>query len=176
MTGEQTAAFRNAWIRFSRLQKEILPEAKLVFCPNDGTSEELNLKWTDAFPGAEHVDVLAVDTYNQYPFLTTAAQFKEKSLLVDKYGAPVGIEQHRLFAEEKGLPFAIAEWSTNSALGDGAVFIEQLHRWITKHAGDGAGQLLYEILFNVSSYNSGIFSLYPQTSALEAARTYVEHF
>ncbi len=127
-------------------------------------------------PGLLYVDVMSVDTYNQWPFASTQAQFDSKILLTDAYGAPVGIERHRQFAQANGLPLAISEWSSNSTMGDSAVFVQQFHQWVEKNAGDGAGQVPYEILFNVGSFNNGVFQMYPSTDMPTAAAAYVQAF
>jgi beta-mannanase len=158
VTGATAPDFVTAWKRFRVLQQQILPQHKLVFCPNDGTSASQSLDWRKAFPGAAYVDEMAVDSYNQYPFATTAAQFATKILAVDSYGAPVGIEKHRQFAASVGRPLAIAEWSSNSGMGDSAAFVQAFYAWVAKNAGTGAGEVPYEVMFNVVNYSNGVFS------------------
>ena len=176
VTGAETASFKTAWIRFHTLQTAILPTAHLVFCPNDGSTAALNLDWRNAFPGAAYVDVLSTDSYNQYPWVNTAAAFTSKINAVDSYGAPVGIEKHRQFAASVGLPFAISEWGTNASMGDAPVFVDSMKNWFASHAGTGAGQLVYEIYFNVVNYNSGVFAIYPTTTQPSAANAYNADF
>ena len=176
VTGAETASFKTAWIRFHTLQTAILPTAHLVFCPNDGSTAALNLDWRNAFPGAAYVDVLSTDSYNQYPWVNTAAAFASKINAVDSYGAPVGIEKHRQFATSVGLPFAISEWGTNASMGDAPVFVDSMKNWFASHAGTGAGQLVYEIYFNVVNYNNGVFSIYNGTRQPKAADAYVTDF
>lgn len=174
--GSETGSFVSAWKRFRTLQKKYFPSSKLVFCPNDGTSSSLKLDWRRAFPGAAYVDVLSVDSYNQYPFVSTAADFEAKILRTDSYGAPVGIEKHRLYAKSLGLPFAVSEWSSNSSMGDSAPYVTKFRDWVSQNAGPGAGQVLYEILFNVGNYNSGVFQMYPATAMPQASAQYITSF
>ena len=176
VTGAETASFKAAWIRFRTLQTAILPNSHLVFCPNDGSSTSQGLDWRKAFPGAAYVDVLSTDTYNQYPWVNSTAGFNAKINSVDSYGAPVGIEKHRQFAASVGLPFAISEWGTNAGMGDAPVYIDSMRNWFASHAGTGAGQLLYEIYFNVVNYNNGVFAIYPTTSQPSAANAYTNAF
>lgn len=176
VSGSEVTSFVAAWKRFHALQTAILPTAKLVFCPNDGSSASLALDWRKAFPGSDVVDEMSVDSYNQYPFVNTASAFTSKINGVDSYGAPVGIEKHRLFAASVGLPLAISEWSTNADMGDGDVFVQQFHDWVAAHAGTGAGQVPYEIQFNVGNYGTGQFQVYPVNRQPKAAAAYVQAF
>ncbi len=176
VTGATAADFVTAWKRFRALQRQLLPQHKLVFSPNDGTSTSQNLDWRKAFPGAAYVDEMGVDTYNQYPFVTTAAGFAAKIAGVDAFGAPVGIEKHRQFAASVGLPLAISEWSSNSSMGDSASFVHEFFAWVKTHAGTGAGQVPYEVMFNVNNYNNGVFAFYPATAQPGAAGAYVADF
>lgn len=168
--------FVAAWKRFRALQLAAFPEAKLVFCPNDESSRSLHLDWRRAFPGARYVDLMGVDSYNQQPFVANARQFRRKVNAIDPYGAPLGIEKHRRFAESVGLPLAIPEWSSNSKLGDGAVYMRLFSQWLDAHAGWGAGQVPYEILFNVGYFDHGVFQVYPRTKMPLAAQAYVRYF
>jgi hypothetical protein len=170
--GNQTGDFITAWKRFRALQKQILPKHKLVFCPNDGSSSSLSLDWRQAFPGRAAVDEMAVDSYNQYPFVKTPAQFAAKVSARDAYGAPLGIERHRQFAKSVGRPLAIAEWSSNAGMGDGAVYLNEFSRWLRANAGKGPGQVPYEILFNVGDFGTGQFGLYPRTAQPKATAAY----
>jgi hypothetical protein len=174
--GTQVDDFIAAWKRYRALQREILPAARLVFCPNDGSSPSLGLDWRDAFPGAAYVDETAVDSYNQRDFSATADEFAAKIETQDDRGAPVGIEQHRRWAEGVGLPMAVSEWSTSADEGDAPVFVEQFHAWLAAHRGTGPGQVPYEVLFNVGGYASGRFQFFPTTRQPKAAAAYVRLF
>jgi hypothetical protein len=176
VTGTDTANFIASWKRFRSLQKTILPSAKLVFCPNDGTSSSLSLDWRNAFPGAAYVDEMAVDSYNQYPYVDTSSGFTTKINSTDSYGAPVGIEKHRLYAASVGLPLAISEWNTNASMGDSNTFVTLFHDWVAANAGTSAGKVPYEIVFNVPSFGTGQFSLFPTNTQPLAAAAYVAGF
>ncbi|HET9931587.1 MAG TPA: hypothetical protein VFQ35_12895, partial [Polyangiaceae bacterium] len=67
--GDEADAFRDAWARFHGIFKEVLPTASLVWCPNDGTSGSLALDVRKAYPGGSYVDVICIDTYNQWPWV-----------------------------------------------------------------------------------------------------------
>ncbi len=174
--GGEEADFISAWKRYRTLQREVLPAARLVFCPNDGSSPSLDLDWRAAFPGSSFVDETAVDSYNQRDFSTSADDFAAKIDKVDDRGAPIGIEQHRRWAESVGLPMAVSEWSSDADNGDAPVFVEQFHAWLSDHHGTGPGQVPYEILFNVGDFNDGVFELFPTTRQPQAAGAYVRLF
>ena len=150
VTADETEDFKAAWRRFRALQRDIFPQSKLVFAPNFESADSMGTDWRQAFPGAEYVDVLAVDYYNQSQFISTPGQFDQQLDSVDKWGGPRGLEAHRLFAQSQGLPFAVPEWSTDATRGDSPAFISGFYSWLTSHAaGTGPGQVLYEIQFGV---------------------------
>lgn len=164
--------FTQAWERFRDIQQDVLPEHQLVFSVNSETTDALDLDWRDAFPGAENADVVSVDYYNDWQWVDSERDFEEVSTATDEHGAPIGLEAHRRFAEKVGLPFAVSEWSSNAEKGDAPQFIEELHQWVLQHAGTGAGQLLYEIQFNVSSYDDGKYELDTDSKQPRAAEAY----
>jgi hypothetical protein len=172
VNGTEASDFVAAWKRFRALQKQIMPQAQLVFCPSAQTSGTNKLDWRTAFPGAAYVDVMSVDYYNQWPWVNSAADFTSNSLRTDwPYGAPLGVETHRQFAESVGLPFAISEWGDNAGQGDAPEWYDAFHSWMAANAGSGPGKLLYEIQFNVTSFGPNTYSVYPTTNQpLGAAR------
>jgi hypothetical protein len=172
VTPSNVADFKKAWVRFAALKEEIFPEAKLVWCPNDGTTGTLKLDVRDAYPGSDFVDVIAVDSYNWDPAANSQAEFDRKIQMTDGFGAPVGIEQWRKFAELKGRPFAIAEWSGNAPQGDNPEYMSAFHTWLVAHGGSGPGQVLYEILFNTWDD----FRLYPNSHQPDAAARYKQEW
>jgi hypothetical protein len=139
--------FVASWKRYRAIQKEVFPEAKLVFSVNRD-SNGTGMDWTKFFPGKEYVDVLTVDYYNQYPYAATKAQFDAASWDKDGYGAPKGIRAHAAFAKSQGIPFGVSEWSGNADNGDGTGYIEGMYAFFKENAGTGPGQVLYDIQFN----------------------------
>ena len=115
---------------------------------------------------------MGVDYYNQYPFVDTAKEFAASMTSVDAKGAPRWLESHRRFAQDNGLPFAISEWSSNASMGDSGAFMREFRSWLSVHGGSGPGMVLYEVLFNVSSYGEGQFQIAPSTRQPQAAKTY----
>jgi len=175
VTADNSAQFQQAWKRFRALQTEIFPEAKLVFNVNR-ESVDTGMDWRDFFPGAEYVDVMGVDYYNQYPFVTTKSQWNDSLDDVDKWGAPKGLAQHLAFAKSVGLPLAISEWSNNADMGDSPVFVDQLLDYVSKNAGTEAGQIEYEILFNVGQDDNRWLLVGDGSKMPESTSAYEKYF
>lgn len=166
--GSELAEFKAAWKNFRDIQKQIFPEAKLVWSPTDGTGTGIDVR--DAFPDcANCVDVIGVMARNEYPFAATAEEFT-KTWNTDARGveqgsnAPRGVETWRRFAEGKGLPFALCEWGSrakddgfDSGGGDSPAYFLGVHDWLVANAGTGSGKIEYELLFNLFQD----FALYP---------------
>jgi hypothetical protein len=163
--GGEEAAFRTAITRFSTLRYQIVPRAKIVLCPNDGTDGDLGgLDIRKLWPGKDShgrrvVDVYAVDSYNNWPHVTTHSGFVAKINSRYSSGIPLGIESHRQLAARFGVPFAVPEWSNNGdpaaggGGGEAVLFVRDFRNWAAAHAGNparpAAGQLLYEIQFDL---------------------------
>lgn len=150
--------FTAAWKRYRALQQSIFPMAKLVFSLNR-ESIGTGMDWRQFFPGSQYVDVLSVDYYNQYPYVSTDAQWKTSLNDTDSYGAPKGLERYRTFAAGQGLPLAISEWSGHAGFGDSPTFVSNMLAYVKANGGTGAGRITYDILFNVGGYK-GNFQLY----------------
>jgi len=176
VTEAEVVDFKKAWRRFFALKQEIFPQARLVWCPNDGTSSGIKDIRT-AYPGSDSVDVLAIDTYNWWPFVTNASEFAAKWSATDGSGAPRGPEAWRLFAQAQGVPLAIGEWASQgvddgsgAGGGDSPAYMQGMHDWLRANGGAGPGQIEYEVLFNLWSK----FELWPDTVQPQAAARYRE--
>lgn len=158
VNADNSEDFIDSWRRFRDMQQEIFPEAQLVF----GVTRESvgnGMDWRESFPGAQYVDVIGVDYYNQQPYVDTEQEWKASIDETDSYGAPKGLAQHLEFARSVGLPLAVPEWSGIAANGDSALFVKKMYEFFEENAGDGAGNLLYEIQFNVDQ-DDAQFQLY----------------
>jgi hypothetical protein len=91
--------------------------------------------------------------------------------LTDQYGGPKGLQGHLDFARTVGLPLAVPEWSGNADFGDSPAFVEGLYSFLSANAGAGAGQVLYEIQFNVPMDHDQ-FVLFPGGSLPATAARY----
>jgi hypothetical protein len=152
---DQIDDFITAWRRFYKLKTKLFPQAKLVFCTNGDTSG-FTYDWRRAWPGDQYVDAYGTDWYSDQ--LETAA--------VDEFGAPAGLDQHREFALSHGKPFTLPEWGNRySSTGDSPQYVGVIHDFAVANAGTGAGQLLYEIYFNVHEVPNE-FALYPTDQSL----------
>lgn len=152
--------FITSWKRYRSLQERFFPAAKLVFSLNR-QSVGTAMDWRRFFPGTEYVDLLSVDYYNQFPAISTEAQWTRSLSLVDQWGAPNGLEKFRAYAQSRGLPLAISEWSGNALFGDSPAFVTGFLDYVKSHAGTSAGEVPYEILFGVPQ-DEGKFVLYGQ--------------
>lgn len=177
----QEANFVTAWRRWHAIKQSILPSANLSWCPNCGSSYHASYDIRSTYPGDAYVDVVSTDWYNNWPWVNTEAAFLTKINQTETGGAPVGIERWRQFAQSRGKPMAISEWASAAnpsgvgGGGDAPVFMEQLHAWLSQYGGTGAGQVLYEVLFNISGYNDS-YMLYPTTDQPLAAERYRQLF
>jgi hypothetical protein len=163
--GGEEANFTKAITRYSNLRYAILPKAKIVLCPSDGTNGDLGINLHKLWPGKDArgrqvVNVYGVDTYNSWTVIHNAQEFINK-LQAQQASNEFGLELHRQLAIAWGVPFAVCEWSGNGDPkdeGHGAdipVYYQLMNEWFRSHAGDlrnpQPGQLLYEIQFNFES-------------------------
>ena len=147
--------FITAWRRFHSWVNRLVPGAKLVFCTN-GDTNGFDYDWRRGWPGDEYVDVYATDWYSELVMRDE----------VDAFGGPVGLEQHRQFAARHGKSFALPEWGNRySASGDAVAFVEFVHAFATSNGGRDAGQLVYDIYFNVR-LSPNDFAIFPRVDSL----------
>ena len=187
--GGQERDFVRAITRYSTLRYAIIPRAKIVLCPNDGTDGGLGgLDLRKLWPGRDGkgrpvADVYAVDSYNSYGLVRTRTQFLTKINALQRNGAPQGIEQHRRFAASKGVPFAISEWSNDGdprdagGGGESPEFVREFNAWARAHSGDvnhpRPGQLLYELHFNLwRQYQFWPTTMQPKTASAYRSLTW----
>lgn len=168
----EVSDFRIAWARFRDLQQQLFPRAALVFALNR-ESVGSGFDWRESFPGAEQVDVLGVDYYNQWPYAGTEADFDRALTLTDQWGAPKGLQGYADFARSQGLPLAVPEWSGVAQYGDSPAYIEGMQRFFAENAGTGPGQVRYEVLFDIDNADyAGDFKLSGSTSLPLSAQAY----
>jgi hypothetical protein len=166
--------FITAWQRFRALQQDIFPASQLVFCVNR-ESVGNGIDWRKTFPGAEYVDVLGVDYYNHYPYVASQGDWDSSINETDGDGAPKGMKAHLDFARSVGLPLSVPEWSGKASQGDSPAFIKAMNQFFRTHAGGGAGQLLYEVQFNVDMHDND-YRLYGGTRMPASAEAYRSAF
>jgi len=161
--------FKAAWRRFYGLvQQELVAKgksAKVVWSVN---TESKALPGESMWPGDAYVDVVSIDSYDWWP-TRTPSNWDNTLLMQDQWGGPWGLERWRQFAQSHGKPLAISEWGMSTTpANDNPFFVQKMNEWFRTHAGTGAGQLLYEIYFNVYDTTQ----LYPKTVVPNSANTY----
>ncbi|MGQ7298048.1 hypothetical protein [Quadrisphaera sp. KR29] len=165
--------FKAAWARYRAIQQDVFPDAQLVYGVNV-TSSGTDLDWRTTWPGDGQADVLGVDTYNGWPTITSEADFEAQLDARGDDGIPIGLNAYSEQAEQWDVPLAVPEWSGRAEMGDEPAYVEGMVDWFAEHAGDGPGQLTYEILFNAPQ-DDGNFQLYTEDSRMpESARAYVQ--
>ena len=188
VAGGQEANFVKAITRYSNLRYKILPKAKIVLCPSDGTDVDLGVHVRSLWPGKDRAgrlvaNIYAVDTYNGYIVVHNQREFDDKLHTTGKGDNPLGLETHRQIAEDMGVPFAVSEWSNNGDPKDPGKGSEQpdyvlrMNAWFRDHAGNPkkpqAGKLLYEIQFNLKPRFAFLpTKLQPKTAAAYRALTW----
>lgn len=148
--------FKTAWIRFYNIKQSIFPAAKLVFGTNGNTVGQ-SYDWRTLWPGDQYVDIYSTDWYGGH----------YKNAIVngqsyDGYGGPVGLLQHREFALAHGKPMVISEWGVDHTYGTGddPSYIQYIYDFCSTYGGTGAGNLMYENYFNLSSGYTNDFQLF----------------
>lgn len=162
------ANFKTAWARYANLRNQYFPGAQMVWCPNAGSSYSYDIR--TLYPGNQYVDVIAVDKYNNYPWVNDFTSFTTEINRTSN-GGPLGLETYRQFAEQQGKPFAVSEWSNdtnpdgeyNQGGGDSPNYIQYFYDWLTVNGSQTpqAGKVLYEILFNVTGFPDSYYSFFP---------------
>ncbi|TNM67597.1 hypothetical protein FHN55_09065 [Streptomyces sp. NP160] len=165
--------FKAAWARYRAIQQEAFPDAQLVYGVNV-TSSGTDLDWRTTWPGSDQADVLGVDTYNGWPTITSADEFDAQLDARGDDGIPVGLQAYSEQAEQWGVPLAVPEWSGRAGMGDEPAYVEGMVDWFDANAGDGPGQLAYEILFNAPQ-DDGNFQLFADDTKMpDSAQAYVD--
>jgi len=165
--------FTAAWKRYRAIQREVFPEAQLVYGVNV-TSSGTDLDWRTTWPGEGQADVLGVDSYNGWPTISTVADFKAQLEARGDDGIPIGLNAYSEQAEEWGVPLAVPEWSGRADMGDEPAYVTAMVDWFAANAGSGPGQVVYEILFNAPQDDRN-FQLFTDGSRMPAsAKAYVD--
>ncbi len=185
-TGEE-ANFKAALIRYSNVRYEVFSGTdvpQLVLCANDGTSggyaDPRNLFVGKDAQNRPVVDLYCVDSYNSWPHRTNKTDIVGAMSRTGANGVPIGVEAHRKFAEESGVPFSVGEWG-NCARddlcgagggGESRGYVEAMNEWFRAHAGDPKnpqpGQVVYELYFDLLSQ----YQLYPVRNQPETSLAY----
>lgn len=144
--GENPRAFVEAWRRVVDLFRAASPRFRFDWCPTLGHK---NMPTDRAWPGADHVDVVGADVYNEWWQRASRTNFEHRwnhEYLWTEFGLQWQLD----FARREGKPISFPEWGTRPASangghggGDDSRFVEALARWF-----DGAGsRLAYQAYF-----------------------------
>ena len=162
--------FITAWKRMRVIQLREFPESLLCFNAN-AQSIGANMDWRKMVPGyaegkvKDFVDIGGVDYYNYTSSLDNAAAWQTHINRVDQWGGPWGLEKHRQFWEQCGLPLTIPEWSNHKGdAGDKPLFAQYMCDYMRQWAGTGPGRIYGDALFNLSTgYEAGLYAVYGDT-------------
>lgn len=140
------------WRHFAGIFREVFGYDSrfwLSWSPSIGVASRDLADVSRAFPGADVVDVIGVDFYDFFP-ASTADEWNDALDSTDDSGGPVGLGAWRAFAEDVGVPLALAEWGQQ--FGDNPLFISKVHDFLDewRFTGEGAlaGKIIYDCYFN----------------------------
>ncbi|HEY1065478.1 MAG TPA: glycosyl hydrolase [Pirellulales bacterium] len=151
--------FAEYWRRIVKTMRSVPGTEKLQFCWNPTLGMQqfpAELAW----PGAEFVDFVGVDVYDEswqegtypWPETSTAQEIDARHRKVwekEIHGGERGLVFWSDFAKKEGRPLAICEWGcktrpTGHGGRDNAFFVEQMHKFIN----DPANHVAFHIYFD----------------------------
>jgi hypothetical protein len=165
--------FKAAWVRFAGLVRTNFPKAKIVFGANCGSNSDIGVP--AMWPGDDYVDVVGVDFYDMWPNLPDQATWDARYMARDHGDSPLGIGAWLAFAKAHGKPLALPEWGLNWADDktpgpqDNPFFIQKMNEFFRTNAGEGPGQVLYEIYYNINDVKA---QLHPVASNPKSSERY----
>ncbi len=162
------AGYRDAFRRAVQIMKETAPELRISWCVTARASRRGGPAiWTEGYPGDDVVDVISMDTYDEY--CPTWESLRD---------GEAGLREFRDFAIAHHKLEAYAEWgcSVNEGAqggGDNATFVENLAGWFRGRPGG----VLYQAYWNVSSGGPNA-AIYPESTTVvpQAAAAYRKVF
>lgn len=171
VTKANSAKFIASWKRYRGIQLQEFPEGVLTFNPNRDSQGPFGQDWRHIVPGYDEggaaevrkwVDCGAVDYYNQSgnQVVDSLSEWEDRITWKDKWGGPLGLNEHRKFWESMGLPMTIPEWGNNAADGDHPAYADGMNQYLRKYAGNGPGKIPAEAYFNLTQgFPSGKFAM-----------------
>jgi hypothetical protein len=149
------AAFKSCWIRWHDTLKAASPDFKLVWNPNNQSSNG-SLDVRSFWPGKEYVDAAGPDAY----------ALSENGSLIDvnkkgPNGEPLGINAWVDWVAQQGVPFASPEWAIRDQTWGSTdpEYLTQMRTAFQKAASSSTG-LAYESYFDGSTAFSCQFSIH----------------
>ncbi|MEU7874720.1 hypothetical protein [Dactylosporangium sp. NPDC049140] len=162
------AAWRAQFTRAAGLLKAAAPGLRIVFNPNEGASEPNLVADASTLFVDGLVDVVAIDAYDWYPAYSTSDVHFTK-----RYGWNWWYD----FAQSKGLPFALGEFSVATgdpgAGGDDPAYFTKVYHWLSAKQTARPGSIAFVSLFNEPDTYCQC-NVYPTTPNPAAAARYRE--
>lgn len=152
--GDATA-FKNCWIKWYKLVKQVSTNFKLIWNPNNQTTDS-HLDVRDFWPGKAYVDAAGPDGY--------ALSFGGTLMSPDRKGPngePLGINAWASWVAQKGVPLAVPEWAIRQQTWGSTdpKFIDEMRAAFVKAAKSKTG-LAYESYFDGGSEYNCEFSIH----------------
>ncbi|MFB9410347.1 hypothetical protein [Dactylosporangium matsuzakiense] len=155
------AVWRAQFTRAATLLKTAAPGLRIVFNPNEGTSEPGLVKDASTLFVPGLVDVVAIDAYDWHPSYDRDAAVH--------FTKQYGWDWWYTFARSKGLPFALGEFGVMNGYDDPA-FFTQVYSWLRARP---PGTIAFVTLFNEPADYCRC-SVYPPGANPAAAARYRE--
>ncbi|MFI5843828.1 hypothetical protein ACIA8K_29415 [Catenuloplanes sp. NPDC051500] len=159
------ASWRAQYSRAVDLIRSTAPGLKIVFNPNEGTSNNNTIADPRTLYVDGKADVIAIDSYDWWEPFTNDANANNH--FTKTYGWNFWYD----FARSKGLPFAVAEFgviSTNTAEhhsgGDNPKYFTYVYDWLKAKNAANPGSIEFVSYFNDSEVNGWKSNLYPTTT------------
>ncbi len=156
----KTKAFAEYWRQIVTTMRAVPGAEKLQFCWNPTLGDQ-DFPADEAWPGAEFVDYVGVDVYDEtwnadtypWPAGTSAEEIERRQKKVWNewiVNSPRGLAFWTKFARDHGKPLALPEWGLVAAKHehggrDNPHFIEQMHAFITEPANAVAFHCYFDI-------------------------------
>ncbi|MFI5934184.1 cellulase family glycosylhydrolase [Actinoplanes sp. NPDC051494] len=163
--------WKNQYVRAVDLIREAAPGLKIVFNPNEGTSDNDTVADPRTLFVAGKADVIAIDSYDWWEPFSTDASAK------DHFTKTYGWDFWYDFAQSKGLPFALGEFgvvSSNIAEhhsgGDNPRYMTYVYDWLKAKNAAKPGSIAFVSYFN--DREVWMSHLYPADTNPSAAARY----
>lgn len=153
--------FAQYWQQIVKTMRAVPGTEKLQFCWNPTLGDQ-QFPAEQAWPGAEFVDYIGVDVYDEtwnadtYPFPAGASSeeiTKRQTKVWDEWlmGSKWGLAFWSKFAREQGKPLAIPEWGVNKREDghgglDNPLFIERMHAFISDPSNNVAFHCYFDVV------------------------------
>jgi hypothetical protein len=148
--------FAECWRQIVGTVEGIAPGLRWDWSVNRGRGQSV-ANPAQAYPGDSYVDIVGVDSYDQWPGATSASGWSEQ------YAGAYGLKHWLNFARDHGKKLSVPEWGVYPGTANGGNNGGDNPYYISKMFGffrEAGGTLAYESYFNESAgyYAGAIFS------------------